>query len=306
MPITSEMGLVLPTPDMDEGVWGNKLNTALTVIDEHDHTPGKGAPIPSTAITTAADISMNNFGLTDVREVKFEDITIPAPGIAHENAVQAAGGNLYYINGAGTAVQITDGNQLATALSSPALPPGATIPYAGTSAPAGWLLCDGSAVSRATYATLFGVVGTTWGVGDGSTTFNVPNMNGRVAVGTGTYTDPTSGVITRSLAQIGGEEAHVLITNEIPSHNHTQNPHNHAITDPGHTHTLTTPIYLDGDGSSFYSVSNTGVALTNDTLNASGTGITINNNTATNNATGGGLSHNNMQPFAGLLYIIKT
>lgn len=64
-----------------------------------------------------------------------------------------------------------------------AVPPGALTPYAGASAPPGWLLANGAAVSRTTYAALFAVVGTTYGVGDGSTTFNLPNLKGRVPVG---------------------------------------------------------------------------------------------------------------------------
>lgn len=67
-------------------------------------------------------------------------------------------------------------------------PIGMVSPYAGTSAPTGWLLCDGSAVSRSTYAALFAVVSTTFGVGDGSTTFNVPNSASRSIVGVGTGT----------------------------------------------------------------------------------------------------------------------
>ncbi len=63
------------------------------------------------------------------------------------------------------------------------LPPGAILAYGASAAPAGYLLCDGSAVSRATYATLFAAINTTWGAGDGSTTFNVPNLKGRVFVG---------------------------------------------------------------------------------------------------------------------------
>lgn len=63
------------------------------------------------------------------------------------------------------------------------LPPGALVPYAGASAPTGFLLCDGSAVSRTTYAALYGVIGATYGAGDGSTTFNLPDLRGRVPVG---------------------------------------------------------------------------------------------------------------------------
>ena len=65
----------------------------------------------------------------------------------------------------------------------PVMPVGCVIPFAGAAAPTGWLLCQGQAVSRTTYAQLFSVIGTTYGSGDGSTTFNLPDMRGRVAVG---------------------------------------------------------------------------------------------------------------------------
>jgi microcystin-dependent protein len=72
-------------------------------------------------------------------------------------------------------------------------PAGRIEQYGGSSAPTGWLECDGSAVSRATYARLFTAVSTTWGVGDGSTTFNLPDFRGRVLVGKGTGTLAASG-----------------------------------------------------------------------------------------------------------------
>lgn len=62
-------------------------------------------------------------------------------------------------------------------------PPGMMVPYPGSSAPSGWLLCDGAAVSRATYSDLYSVIGVTYGIGDGASTFNVPNLKGRVIVG---------------------------------------------------------------------------------------------------------------------------
>ena len=68
------------------------------------------------------------------------------------------------------------------------IPAGIIMPYAGSSAPTDWLLCDGTAVSRSTYATLFAVISTTYGTGDGSTTFNVPDFRGRTAIGAGTGT----------------------------------------------------------------------------------------------------------------------
>src|SRR3990167_4049843 len=68
-------------------------------------------------------------------------------------------------------------------------PAGVIVDYGVTSAPSGWLLCDGSAVSRSTYADLFTAIATAYGVGDGSTTFNLPDFRGRVAVGLGTHAD---------------------------------------------------------------------------------------------------------------------
>lgn len=65
------------------------------------------------------------------------------------------------------------------------LPPGMIVPYAGTAAPSGWLSCNGSAVSRTTYAALFAAIGTTYGAGDGSTTFNLPNTQGVFLRGSG-------------------------------------------------------------------------------------------------------------------------
>lgn len=69
------------------------------------------------------------------------------------------------------------------------LPAGSIIDYAGSSTPTGYLDCDGSAVSRSTYAALFSAISTTWGAGDGSTTFNLPNLNGRATIGSGTGTN---------------------------------------------------------------------------------------------------------------------
>jgi microcystin-dependent protein len=71
-------------------------------------------------------------------------------------------------------------------------PPGTLKAYAGGSAPAGYLMCDGSAVSRSTYSVLWNTIGTAYGSGDGSTTFNLPDLRGRVPVGVGSHTDVDS------------------------------------------------------------------------------------------------------------------
>lgn len=103
------------------------------------------------------------------------------------------------------------------------LPPGSLVAYAAATAPTGWLLCDGSAVSRTVYQLLFVAIGTTYGAGDGSTTFNVPDMRGRIPVGyaaSGGHSDVST------LANTDGS----ALANRRPRHQHT-------IYDPGHNHT---------------------------------------------------------------------
>lgn len=124
----------------------------------------------------------------------------------------------------------TDGD-LATSVLKLVCPVGTIAPYAGATAPTGWLLCDGAEVSRATYADLFALIGTTYGVGNGTTTFNLPDMKGRVPVGkaaTGTFA---------ALNNKGGAETHTLTTAEMPSHAHTADGDLTAATAGGHGHT---------------------------------------------------------------------
>jgi microcystin-dependent protein len=159
-------------------------------------------------------------------------------------------------------------------------PSGSILIFAGTTAPTGWLLCDGSAVTRTRYSVLFGVIGTTFGAGDTTTTFNVPDLRQKTVVGVGTNTTNNY-----ALGGTGGEENHTLTVNEIPAHTH-------EITDPGHFHGqggTSGGAVLVGSGANKADQSNTASAVTN---------ITINN-------AGGGAAHNNMQPYLALNYIIK-
>lgn len=120
-------------------------------------------------------------------------------------------------SGGGLDADLVDG-QHASAL----CPVGILAPYAGASAPSGWLLCDGQAISRATYADLFTAIGTTYGVGNGSTTFNVPDMREASPYGVGTYsavTGTTHGTLTAHDAATLGE----FKDDRIQGHCHTAN-----------------------------------------------------------------------------------
>lgn len=196
------------------------------------------------------------------------------------------------------------------------VPAGTIHLYAGATAPTGFLLCQGQTVSRNTYPNLFAAIGTNYGAGNGSTTFGIPDMQSRVAVGragSGTFA---------ALNNRGGAETHTLTSAEMPSHTHIQNSHNH--TQDAHNHTQNSHTHPNADGGYPAVIPFT---VTGSNTAAMGQGVfgepggtwtgaaTATNNattatnqatTATNQNTGGGGAHNNLQPYIVLNYIIKT
>jgi len=133
--------------------------------------------------------------------------------------------------------------------------------FGGGTVPAKFLLCDGAAISRTTYSKLFAAIGTTWGAGDGSTTFNVPDMRRRVPVGSGGTGTST---LQNTVGSVGGAETHTLTTSEMPSQ-----PHD-------------VPISGTSGGYTGYALGGTGSALS----------------PLSTTSVGGGQAHNNMQPSA--------
>lgn len=91
------------------------------------------------------------------------------------------------------------------------------VHYSVTTVPTGWLECNGAAVSRTTYSRLFAAIGTTYGAGDGSTTFNLPNANRRTLVGRG---GTGNAILSNTLGSTGGSDTHTLIEAELASHSH--------------------------------------------------------------------------------------
>ena len=212
------------------------------------------------------------------------------------------------------------------------VPVGVVVPFAGSTSPAGWQLCYGQAISRTTYAGLFLTIGTTYGSGDGSTTFNVPDMRGRVTAGKddmgGTAASRlTATVLTaaNTLGATGGTETHTLTTAQLASHNHTQDSHNHTQNSHNHTqdahgHYLVNAgsLYMGspeaGTGDYVRSIfTRTGAdsyatSWQADQRVATNQATTATNiaTTATNQAAGGGTAHLNTQPTIVLNYIIKA
>lgn len=173
-------------------------------------------------------------------------------------------------------------------------PTGSIFAWPTGSAPTGYLICNSTAVSRSTYSDLFTLIGTTYGAGDGSTTFNVPNLRGRVIVGF-----DSGQTLFDALGETGGANTHTLTEAEMPVHTHVQNAHTHTQ-DP-HQHGMAEGTT---DGAGIYADrSSAAAAAAMVTDNATATNQ---NTTATNQNAGTGDAHNNIQPYLTLNYIIKT
>jgi microcystin-dependent protein len=205
-------------------------------------------------------------------------------------AITATATELNYVDGVTSNIQ----TQLDT-ISGTTLPSGSLLPYAGSSAPSGFVLCYGQELNRTTYATLFGVIGTTYGTGDGSTTFNVPDLRGRAVAGqddmggssANRLTGQSGGVDGDTLGGTGGEETQTLSTSQIPSHNHA--------------------LRYGGAGSVNFSSADNFMQLTSGGDAYGGTAPNfIGTTSSLMSSTGGGGAHNNVQPTIILNYIMKT
>lgn len=115
MSVTPNMNLTLPTVSTTLGpLWASQLNTALETISDHDHTSGKGKQITTAAINIDADLDISLNRLVNVQATKFDDLAAALTGAPNAASVNVSGGDLYFTNGSGVAVQITDGGSVIT------------------------------------------------------------------------------------------------------------------------------------------------------------------------------------------------
>ena len=259
---------------------------------------GSGAAVTEIK-PTPADGGIVTATLADdaVTAAKIADDAVGAAAVA-DNSIGAAAIN---IDGNGTSGQavVSDGDG-SFSYTSNIVPSGALMPYAGTSAPTGFLLCDGSAVSRSTYATLFSAISTTYGAGDGSSTFNLPDLRGRVVAGqddmggssANRLTDQTGGLNGDTLGDTGGSETHTLTTAQLASHTH-------SFSDTDTVSPVSIPrTLIVGAAANSVNVDGSGVRSDSGSITVSISGTT--------GSAGSGSAHNNVQPTIILNYIIKT
>ena len=247
---------------------------AKTKISEFDTNPDNNTEIDGINIAeNCPPATINNA----IRELMAQLKDFQA-GNQASNQLAAAGGGTG-LSSPGTSGNVLTSNGSAWVSSAPTyVPTGGMMMWGTASAPTGYLLCNGAAVSRTTYSALFAVIGTAYGAGDGSTTFTLPDFRDRFPVGAGT---------TYSANSTGGSKDAIVV-----SHTHTA-----TVTDPGHVHLIG---FQSIDAGSAYGSTASGNTAGSQTQSAV-TGITVSNST-----TGSSGTNANLPPYLGVYFIIKT
>jgi microcystin-dependent protein len=246
------------------------VGSDLQLVSTHtDATAVHGAT--GTVVGTTNTQTLTNKTLTSPKINENVAVTATATEINLLDGVTASTAEINYLDGVTSSIQ-TQFNNIQT------VPSGVISAFGGSSAPTGYLLCDGTAVSRTTYSALYAVVGTTYGVGDNSTTFNVPNLKGKVAVGRDSSQSEFD-----TLGETGGAKTVSLTEAQMPPHIHSINPS--MIVGGGH-------VQYPNTGTAYSPLGNSPSANVTIT-SAGGTAGTVE-------------AHPNLQPYLVINYIIKT
>lgn len=308
-------------------------------VGENELTPDAvtTAKIANSAITTAK-IANSSVTVAKIESNPTFTGTVTLPSTTSIGNVSST--EIGYVDGVTSAIQTQLDNKAPIASR---IPVGVISAYAGSSAPSGWLLCFGQAVSRSTYSDLFAALSTTYGAGDGSTTFNLPDLRGRVPAGVDNMGGSAASRLTNAvlsasntLGAAGGAQTHTLDSSQIPAHSHPNTLGSNIVASSGHSHTAGGMMaglnFFNAGGvnyADFYSVSSGGtypenaraqfpaggaVSAHNETnsvgvgLVGSTSGNTDNTTVSISNAnnTGGGGAHTNTQPTLVLNYIIRA
>lgn len=249
----------------------NATHTEINTVADGDTTATSTTLVDADRVPVNDDGTMVQVALTDFKTyMNTSGNILTINGLTYPTADGTAG-QFMTTDGSGT---LSFAGQAASFLS------GMIMPFAGSVAPTDWLPCFGQAVSRTTYADLFTALGVVYGAGDGSTTFNVPDLRGRVVAGQddmgGTSADrltaQTGGIDGDTLGAVGGTETHTLALTEMPNSYYYNSNLSHVTLD--------------------------NYANFNDTARVS--------DVITHTTQGGGGAHNNVQPTIVLNYIIKT
>lgn len=180
------------------------------------------------------------------------------------------------------------------------IPLGGILPFVGSTAPnSSFVLSYGQAISRTTYATLFALTSTTYGAGDGSTTFNVPDLRGTVVAGVDNMGGVSGGRFPGlNTGTFQGAITHTLTVGELPAHTHSGTTGDDA---PDHSHTVPNVAAVN----SVAAGGGAGFSVSLGTTQSSGASARHVHPFTTNNGTGGGAAHSIVQPTLGLNYILR-
>ena len=224
--------------------------------------------------------------------------------------------NMRFIDGGGLTWSLVDDSlndevEVSATAGGASAPTGAIMDFAGTVVPSGWLECNGTAYGRtggdpSPQVALFAAIGTTWGPGDGSTTYNVPNFARRTRVGRG---GTGTGTLGNAVGNIGGEEAHVQTASEMANHGHSTSggSHSHGTFNNGFGNSIynDNSTFNGGTGSGtggfpglIYRTNSMDTAIAGQT-SSDNAGVGVNNNGSSDAA-------NVIQPSAVVMKIIKT